>query len=174
MESTSLNTNAIAFIALCNEYCQSVEEARQSEKDEFVDRMLHLLPRLYISATDLSVGDGDDDDAYIESALDEDYYDSVRRNIENLLAPDDVYLEVFEEDMKYSDTPIGASVSEGLTDIFQSLYNFVEMVKDAPVHVIETAIVAARDDFRSYWGQILCNVLRPLNHLRYNSTCFDN
>lgn len=170
MESTSLNTNAIAFIALCNEYCHAVENARESEKEAFIDSVLHLLPRLYISATDLHVDVADEDDAYIESSLDEDYYDSVRRNIENLMGPDDVYLEVFEEDMKYSDTPIGASISESLTDIFQPLYNFVEMVKDAPAHVVETALIAARDDFRSYWGQILCNVLRPLNHLRYNST----
>lgn len=173
MESTSLNTNSIAFIALCNEYCHAVEGAREAEKDEFLDSVLHLLPRLYISAADLRVDSVDDEDAYIESVLDEDYYDSVRRRIENLMEPDDVYLEVFEEDMKYSDTPIGASISESLTDIFQSLYNFVEMVKDAPVHVIETAIVAARDDFRSYWGQILCNVLRPLNHLRYSSSSDD-
>ncbi len=168
MNTTSLNTNAIAFIALCNEYCHAVERARETEKEEFLDLMLHLLPRLYISATDLKVND-DSEEFYIESILEEDYYDSIRRTIENVMGPDDVFLEVFEEDMKYSDTPIGASLSEGLTDIFQSLYNFVETVKDAPVHVIEAALVAARDDFRSYWGQVLCNVLRPLNHLRYNS-----
>ena len=27
--------------------------------------------------------------------LDEDFYDSVRRGVENLLGPDDTYLEVF-------------------------------------------------------------------------------
>ena len=73
---------------------------------QFIDSMLRLLPRIYICASDLASGMADDgmeaDDVYIESVLDEDYYDTVRRNVENLLGPDDTYLEVFHQDMKYS------------------------------------------------------------------------
>ena len=91
----------------------------------------------------------------------------MRREIESLLGADDVYLEVFEEDMKYSDTPIGASIAEGISDIFQVLYNFITMVREAPSETIDRALVAVKDDFDSYWSQKLCNLLRPLNHLRY-------
>ncbi len=169
MESTALNTNSLAFIALCNEYCAAVENVRESDRDAFIQSMLRLLPRLYISASDLKVEDYEDDEAYLESILDEDYYESIRCGVENLMGPDDVYLEVFEEDMKYSDTPIAASVSEGVADIFQVLYNFVGMVKELPDHLLPMAIIAVRDDFQGYWSRIQCNVLRALNHLRYNS-----
>lgn len=168
-----LNTNAIAFIALCNEYCQAIETARESERDEFIASMLRLLPRLYISATDLTTEIFDDEEPYLESAIDEDYYESVRRNIETLFGADDVYLEVFEEDMKYSDTPISASIAEGLADIFQDLYNFIEMVKDAPDPIVKMALVAVKENFESYWGRTLCNVLRAVNHVRYNATSSD-
>ena len=113
METSVLNTNSLAFIALCNEYCAAIEHVQQSDRDSFVKSMLRLLPRLYISANDLDVQVVDEDEAYLESSLEEDYYESVRRGIENIMGPDDVYLEVFEEDMKYSDTPIAASISEG-------------------------------------------------------------
>ena len=169
MESTVLNNNSLAFIALCNEYCTAVEDVRESDKDDFVQSMLRLLPRLYISATDLKVETLDEEDAYLEPILDEDYYESVRCGIENLMGPEDIFLEVFEEDMKYSDTPIAASISESLADIFQVLYNFVGMVKEAPEHLIPLALVAVRDEFQGYWSRILCNVLRALNQLRYNS-----
>lgn len=169
MESAILNTNSLAFIALCNEYCAAVEDVRESDKDDFVQSMLRLLPRLYISATDLKVEALDEEDAYLEPILDEDYYESVRCGIENLMGPEDIFLEVFEEDMKYSDTPIAASISESLADIFQVLYNFVGMVKEAPEHLIPLALVAVRDEFQVYWSRILCNVLRALNQLRYNS-----
>lgn len=169
MESAILNTNSLAFIALCNEYCAAVEDVRESDKDDFVQSMLRLLPRLYISATDLKVEALDEEDAYLEPILDEDYYESVRCGIENLMGPEDIFLEVFEEDMKYSDTPIAASISESLADIFQVLYNFVGMVKEAPEHLIPLALVAVRDEFQGYWSRILCNVLRALNQLRYNS-----
>lgn len=164
-----LNTNSLAFIGLCNEYCIAVENARENTLRDFVSSMLRLLPRIYIAASDLKVSRPIDegDEPYLDSYLDEDYYESVRREIESLLGADDVYLEVFEEDMKYSDTPIGASVSEGICDIFQVLYNFITMVRDASSEVIDMALIAVKDDFDSYWSQKLCNLLRPLNHLRY-------
>ena len=169
MESTTLNNNTLAFIALCNEYCVAVENARESERSEFIAEMLRLLPRIYIAASDLRIDSmTDEDDAYLENVLDEDYYESVRRNIESLMGADDVYLEVFEEDMKYSDTPIAASISESLADLFQVLYNFVETIKEAPQSMYGLALVAVKDEFESYWSRILCNVMRPLNHLRNN------
>ena len=175
MESTTLNNNTLAFIALCNEYCMAVEHARERERVEFIAEMVRLLPRIYIAANDLRVDElSEDEDAYLESVLDEDYYESARRNIEILLGADDMYLEVFEEDMKYSDTPIAASVSESLADLFQVLYNFVETIKNAPESMYSVALVAVKDDFGSYWSRILCNVMRPLNHLRHNQDEDDN
>ena len=166
-----LNTNSIAFIGLCNEYCLAVENARETTLREFVASMLKLLPRLYIAASDLNVVRpiDEDDEPYLDSYLDEDYYESVRREIETVMGADDVYLEVFEEDMKYSDTPIGASISEGVCDIFQVLYNFITMVRDAPAETIHMALVAVKDEFDSYWSQKLCNLLRPLNHICHNA-----
>lgn len=167
--NSSLNTNAIAFIGLCNEFCIAVEHAPESERDEFIDSMLRLLPRLYISATDLTVDRIDDDDPYIDSALDEDYYETVRRGMEELIGADDVYLEVFEEDMKYSDTPVAASISEGLADIFQSLYNFINTIREATDDTTAAALLAVKDDFRSFWSAQLCNVMRALNHIKMNN-----
>ncbi len=161
-----MTPNSLAFIALCNEYCAAVENARESGHDGFVDSMLRLLPRLYITASDLSA-DISEPDAYIAEALDEDYYESVRRAMEEVLGEDDAYLEVFEEDMKYSDTPIAASVAEGLADIFQVLYNFIDTVRDAPDALAAEALAAVKEDFGSYWSKPLCNVLRALNNIKY-------
>ena len=161
----SLSPNQLSFLALASEYCQAVESARDTETADFVDSMLRLLPRIYITVTDMSADMLSD--AYIPAALEEDYYDSARLAMEMLLGEDDTYLEVFEEDMKYSDTPIAASISEGLADIFQVLYNMLEAVKDAPYDVITDALGAVREDFGSYWSRPLCNVLRALNAIRY-------
>ncbi len=174
-ESSSLRPNTLAFIALCNEYCVAVQDARniaQEDRLQFIDTILRLLPRIYICATDLNATDDSDldaeEDVYIDGALDEDYYDTVRRYVENLIGEDDTYLEVFHEDMKYSDTPIAASVSEGIADLFQVFYNFLETVRDATDNIINGAVVTMSEDFRSYWSTILCNLLRAVNHIRYN------
>lgn len=167
-----MNTNQIAFIGLCREFCSSLENVRETEREEFIDRMLRLLPRLYISATDLALAGNDnmlgESEGYLDNALDEDYYDSVRRGVGEVMEEDDVYLEVFEEDMKYSDTPVSASISEGLADIFQALYNFLNAIgPDTTDETLAVAFTAVIDDFRAYWSGRLCNVLRALNHIRY-------
>lgn len=164
-----MESNAIVFVGLCDEYCRELEGAREADRDEFVDRMLRLLPRLYISAFDIIPDMYLDQEVYIEQALDEDYYDAVRRNVETLLGPDDVYLEVFEEDMKYSDTPVAVSISEGLTDLFQVFYNFINTVRDTTDETVRLALQGVAEDFRGYWSQTLCNTLRALNHLKTNS-----
>ncbi len=162
-----VNTNSLAFIALCNEYCAALENAREMERGEFISRMIRLLPRLYISANDLQVNIVETEEPYIDSALDEDYYDAVRRNVERLIGPDDVYLEVFEEDMKYSDTPVSASISESLADLFQVMFNFIAMIQDATDEIMGLGLLAMREDFKSYWSQILCNVMRALNKIAF-------
>lgn len=166
-DNNIVNTNSLAFIALCNEYCSALESAREMEREEFIGQMLRLLPRIYISANDLQVNMIEPEEPYIDGALDEDYYEAVRRNVEILMGPDDVYLEVFEEDMKYSDTPVSASISESLADLFQVMFNFISMVQDATDEIMGLGLLAMRDDFRSYWSQILCNVLRALNNIAF-------
>ena len=159
-----LSPNSLAFVALGNEYCAAIENASQSDPQAFIAEMVRLLPRIYITASDLKPAP-----PYIDSYLDEYHYESLRSAIEGMLGQDDVYLEVFEEDMKYSDTPIRASISEGLCDIFQVLYNFVSSVRDAAESQINDALIAVSEDFASFWSQKVVNLMRPLNHIRYNS-----
>jgi hypothetical protein len=86
--------------------------------------------------------------------------------MEALIGEEDTYLEVFEEDMKYSDTPVAASISEGLADIFQVLFNFISTIRDTNDETVSLALLSVRDDFRAYWSATLCNILRALNHIK--------
>lgn len=175
MDSTrSLTTNSIAFIGLASEYCAALQSAAEASRHEFVRLMLRLLPRIYIATTDLAEITIDDADCYLDESLEEDYYEAVRRAVGNLMGPDDAYLEVFEEDMKYSDTPIAASISEALADIFQVLYNFLESVRDSTDERVAQAITAVKEEFEAYWSRPLCNVLRALNQVRYHSHSIDD
>ena len=162
----SLSPNSLAFIALANEYCHALENIfYYDDRQAFVAEMLRLLPRLYMSVSDIKPDENTD--SFIDSYLDENDYDNVRDNISRMMADEDIYLEVFMDDMKYSDTPIGTSVSENLADIYQPLYNFVATVKDATDETITEAIAAIKTDFTTYWGQTLCNVLRALHSAYY-------
>ncbi|MDE6144827.1 MAG: DUF5063 domain-containing protein [Muribaculaceae bacterium] len=166
MATNRLSNNQLSVIALANEYCQAIELAASVEPKQFIDRMVRLLPRIYISVTDLSSEQLSEPEYALDAIhLDEAYYNQVRGNIATLLGEDDTYLETFHEDMKYSDSPIAASVSEGLADIFQVMYDFVEDVKNSDLEQQLEYFDQLREDFSTFWGQTLCNVMRPLNEL---------
>lgn len=167
MENKTYPQNAIPFIGLSTEYCRTLENVADLTREELIDKMIRLLPRLYIMATDLQTDPMLDDEAYIDNALDEDYYEAIRRSVEQITAEDDIYLEVFEEDMKYSDTPVSASIAEGLTDIFQSLYNFLAAVEDATDETVQVALLSVSDDFKQFMGATICNTLRAMHALAY-------
>ena len=162
-----LSPNSLSFIALANEYCNAIEGVAGNERDEFVASMLKLLPRIYIVAGDL-----EQDLAYsdydIMPALEEETYNQVRDLVSQIMAEEDVYLEVFVEDMKYSDMPIASSISENLADLYQEFFNFNATVKDATFEAQQEVMGLCKANFRNYWGQTLCNVLRALNTVFYN------
>lgn len=171
MTESQLSPNTISIIGLAAEYCQTLADARKADRNEFVSSMLRLLPRIYIALTDAETDPMAADDPFFNPGdyVDEQYYDSIRLGAEYLLGPDDTFLETFEQDMKYSDTPIAASVSELLADIFQSLYNFTYTVRDTEAELVPAALAMLKEDFENYWGQKLCNVMRPLNAIRYET-----
>ena len=52
--NSSLNPNSLAFIALANEYCHALENIFDyDDRQAFIAEMLRLLPRLYMSASDI-------------------------------------------------------------------------------------------------------------------------
>ena len=170
MNEDSIKARLLATTALASNYCLTLENAREMEKDEFVKEMLSLLPAIYLDFSSIDVEDLPEQSEfeYFASYVDEDFYESVRRNVETLMGPDDVFLETFEEDMKYSDTPIGSSVAECLADIFQPLCNYISVVRDSDGESAPAAFRECRENFEAYWSQTLCNVVRALNHIRYS------
>ena len=144
-----LSPNELAFIALANEYCHALEHANSCEsRDQFVAQMLKLLPRLYITINDIE--DDTYSEEYIDQALEEDVYDMVRERVAQIMAEEDIYLEVFLEDMKYSETPIS-----------------IHSIQDALTETQHEMLCQCKINFINYWGQTLCNVLRALNAIYY-------
>lgn len=166
-EKIKLSPNSLAFIALTNEYCHALEEAADCDRDQFMAQMLKLLPRIYIAASDLE-RDVSYSEYEILPSLEEESYNQVRDLVSQLMADEDVYLEVFAEDMKYSDMPIATSISENLSDLYQEFFNFIASVKEADTDVQLELIGQCKANFRNYWGQTLCNVMRALNTAYYN------
>jgi len=159
-----MNRNELTFVALINEFCHDLERCEESGREAFVSAMIKILPRIYISAYDIednvSLGE-----SVITSSLDEDTYDLVRNRVAVTMGEDDVYLEVFLDDMKYSDTPIATSVSENLADLYQEFFNLLVSIRDQLPTIQHELIRTCHEHFVDYWGQTLLNVLRAIHNI---------
>ncbi|MFV0469724.1 MAG: DUF5063 domain-containing protein [Dysgonomonas sp.] len=165
--------DAIEFVTVAVQYCGYLETFEDEDTIALTDKLTKLLPLLYLKVSMLpETALQDDENPEIE--VTEDMYNYIFSRLFAVYAKDDAYLEVFVEDMKFSDTPIGASISEDLTDIYQDLKNFITIYERGIEENMNDALFVCNENFKLYWGQKLTNVLRALHALKYAAIDVDN
>ena len=80
----------------------------------------------------------------------------------------DDYLDVFVQDMVYSDQPIKKSISEDLADIYQDIKEFIFVFQLGLNETMNDSLAICQENFGMLWGQKLVNTLRALHDVKYN------
>lgn len=160
--SIVFDKNVVEFVTVSAEYCSFMEQAEQKEPGEFVYVLPRILSLLYLKALMLPETEPDYE-INLEEWVTEQDYDALRSVIASKLGSSDDYLEVFVEDMKYSDTPVLKTISEDLADIYQALKNFVHSYQSGLNEVMAESVAVCNDAFKTYWGQTLVNTLRAVH-----------
>ena len=76
-------------------------------------------------------------------------------------------MEGHQDELAYSETPLAASIAEGLADIYQDVRDLLEIYRIGNEELSQAAISRCRSNFVTYWGQKLVNVMRPLHALTF-------
>ena len=95
--------NVVEFVTVAAQVCAFLERASEQPRGTFVDTSLKLLPLLYLKACLLppcSRMEEIDPETFVTEAD----YEIVRGAVAAVMADKDDYLEVFLDDMAYSDT----------------------------------------------------------------------
>ncbi len=159
--------NVIEYVTVVAEVCLLLERTDGCTRTEWTDRMLRLLPLLYAETVALDNPATASNDA-LPRLVTEDDYQYVRDGVARLLGSDDAYLEVFHPDMKYSDTPIAAFISENMADIYQELKDFAANYRTGVEAIMSDSLLLLSEAFSEHWGQKLLNALRALHSLRHS------
>ena len=160
--------NTLEFVTVAVEYCALMEASVRHTLFSFADKAVKILPLLYLKATLLPKVKEPDEEDGLEHFITEDTYETIRFRIAGMLGEYDSYLETFHPDMKYSDTPVAATISENLADVYQDLGDFAAIFRQGNEEVMEQALYVCEDNFRLYWGQKLLNALKALHVVRFN------
>ncbi|WP_108821517.1 DUF5063 domain-containing protein [Dysgonomonas sp. Marseille-P4361] len=159
--------DSIEFVTVAVQYCAFLENTGTVTEFDFTDKLTKLLPLLYLKASLIPETDTVNDEEPEITVTEEDYH-YISSKLYNIFSSNDTYLEVFLQDMKYSETPISASISEDLADIYQDLKNFITIFERGITENMNDALYVCNENFKTYWGQKLVNVLRALHSLKYS------
>lgn len=159
--------NVVEFVTVAVQFCTFLENPEDRTGKEYTDKLTKILPLLYLKAALLPETEIEDE-IYSEVTVTEDDYNYIISKLYAAYKEQDTYLEVFLDDMKYSDTPIAASISENIADIYQDIKNFISIYEQGIEENMNEGLYVCFDNFKLYWGQKLVNVLRALHSLRYS------
>ena len=157
--------NSVEFVTIAAQFCSFLEEAQGMDREEFVDTALKMLPLLYVKALLLPEMEKMDDDDELETCVTEETYSLMNAQLADIMGDRDDYLDVFVEDMKYSDQPVTRYISEGLADIYQDIKDFIFVFKQGVNLNMHNALAVCQENFRLYWGQKLVNTMRALHEV---------
>ena len=164
---TIFDKNVIEFVTVAAEFCAFLECAERMKRSTFVDTSLKILPLLYLKASMLPKCETIGDEA-LETYVTEEIYEILRINLSGLMADKDDYLDVFVQDMVYSDQPIKKSISEDLADIYQDIKDFIFVFQLGLNETMNDSLAICQENFGTLWGQKLVNTLRALHDVKYN------
>lgn len=156
--------NVIEFVTISNEFCLLLETCAKVSKIEFIERAQKLLPLLYLKACLLPKNETELEEE-IEKFVSESDWEFIHSSVQSKMGAHDQYLEVFEEDMDFSETPVVISVSENFADIYQDLKDFLTSYRIGTMDVMNEALWDLNNSFYQHWGQNLVNSLRFIHSL---------
>ena len=158
--------NTVEFVTVAAEFCAFLEQSEGRKRRDFVDTMLKLLPLLYLKASLVPHVEGDEE-FYPEEFVTEQDYEYLRAMLSAIMAGEDDYMDLNNQDVRFSDEPVVRSVSEDLADIYQALKNFVETYRLGVEYNMAEAVAAVAERFGLYWGQEVADVLKALHRVKY-------
>ena len=156
----------IEFVAVAKEFCDFVETAPQMQRRDFIQRLQKFIPLIYLKGSLLPESDSGDS-GLIEDIVTEDDYNYLYGQLHRLLGEYDEYLEVFDDNMQFSEVPVVHSIAEKTCDIYQDLKNFISSFRCGIPEVIGEALWQLNNSFELYWGKACAGVLRAVHHAVY-------
>lgn len=156
----------IEFVAVAKEFCDFVETTPSMERKDVLSRLQKFLPLIYLKGCLLPVCECEEE-GLAEDGVTEDQYNYLYSELYRILGEWDEYLEVFDDNMQYSEAPVVHSISEKVCDIYQDLKNFTLAFRCGIPEVIEEALWGLNNNFEAYWGKACAEVLRAVHQAIY-------
>lgn len=151
----------IEFVTSAAQFCRLLENVAVISARDFVVQLRRVLPLLCVTAENMPTMNADGE--FLEQFVFEDDYNMVRDAISDILAEQDSFLDSFHPDMKYSEAPILATISEYLADTYQELKDMAGNYQTADEEIMLAALSSCIENYREHWGRKVMSAMCALN-----------
>ncbi|MGE4287069.1 MAG: DUF5063 domain-containing protein [Salinivirgaceae bacterium] len=163
IENRVYSENVIGFTTLAAEYCNLLDGVALLSQKDFIDKAHRLLPLIYLKAIILPDVEPEMPDM-IDKSVTQEEWEAVHTTLLKKLKGVDEYQEVWDA---LNDSQQMISLSEGFTDIYQDLKDYITLYNMGTPEIMNDAIWECKNNFKQFWGQRLMNITRVLHHLLY-------
>jgi Domain of unknown function (DUF5063) len=159
--------NVVEFVAAANEFCKYAEHAAEVKGSEMLMILQRILPFLYLKASLLPVFEPFFEEGN-EKFVTEADWNAISGAFKKQFGTADDYLEVFDDKLNESETPVPASLAENMADIYQDIKNFLLLYQTGTNEVMNDALWECKMNFENIWGQKLVNSMRAIHKFIYS------
>lgn len=170
IEDIVYSENVLGFTTLATEYCNLLDGMVLVSQKEFIDKAHRLLPLLYLKAIILPDTEPEMPEM-IDKEVTQEEWEAVNQTLQKKLKGVDAYREVLDA---LNDDQQMNSLSEGFTDIYQDLKDYLSLYSMGTPEIMNDAIWECKNNFKQYWGQRLMNISRVLHHLLYSDVMLND
>ncbi len=160
--------NTIEFLTVAKEYCAFVEEAEKLTKKDFLYQSQKLLALLYLKTSVLENFESIPE-VNNEKFVTEEDWQYIKEKVSTLLGDTDLFIDITEPIMQFSDDAVNVSLSEIFADIYQDLRDTIAVFAVGDELMMNDAIWECKQNFEQYWGQRAIAALSSIHNIIYGA-----
>jgi hypothetical protein len=173
LNKTAYSQQALEIVAVANEYCKFLEQAKQFSKQEFIGKSLRFLPYLYLKAS-MVPAIADDLVFEAEKFVMENDWLYIRNKVASILGSHDLQILLNDPNNQLSDDVPEVELSECFADIYQDLKDLSMAYQMANDQTICDSLWDFRKNFSTYWGIRLLYLQVALHQIFYSDDNLDD
>lgn len=159
--------NVIEFVTVAKEYILFMDNTNSIDKTAFVFKAQKILALLYLKTSLLPKIENIFDEGN-ERFCTEELYDRIQEKTHKLLRSNDNEILINYDSQDLDEQEL-IKLSEIFTDIYQSLFDFLNLYRIGTEEMMNDALWECQQDFKSLWGRKLISTLNNLHRMLYEN-----
>ena len=159
------STTVIELLKIANEYCIFLENHEKTTKEDLIVFIQKIMPIMYLKGSLLPAVEVDDP-SVAERFVTEEQWENLFNEYRNKLFDIDEFW-ILNYDSPDKDTPVKASLSELLMDIYQDMKDFVLLYQKPARASKQNAVKDIKYLFETHWGGKTLQINQWVHSLNY-------